>query len=166
VRHKRTHTSTFETFADRLAISPKARQALGLAPVPLGRPGTSAERSPVGEATLPAQTPGTVRPAAAGLSRLQGLDGVRSHLDVVPAVLKAEQTRRRAGLEVRRPAWKKLVFAGPPGSGGRRTLQPRPVRRQKRREVPATALARPLRRGARHRNRTGLDAGAGERDGG
>jgi len=123
-RHKRTPaaSSTFEAFADGLAIPPKARQALGLAPVPLGGTGSSSERSPSGGAALPAQSPsGTARPAAAGLSGLQGLEGVRSELDVVIAVLKAEQVRRKAGSAVRRPAWKNLLFTGPPDSGKSRT---------------------------------------------
>jgi hypothetical protein len=124
VRHKRTPTasSTFEAFADGLAIPPRARQALGLAPVPLGGAGSSSERSPSGHAAPPAQTPsGAARPPVAGLSGLQGLDGVRSQLDHVIAVLKAEQARRKAGSAVRRPAWKNLVFTGPPGSGKSRT---------------------------------------------
>jgi hypothetical protein len=124
VRHKRTPTAsaTFEAFADGLGIPPKARQALGLAQVPPGGPGPGTERSPSGSAALPAQTPsGTARPATAGLSGLQGLEGVRSQFDVVIAVLKAEQVRRKAGLAVRRPAWKNLVFTGPAGGGKSRT---------------------------------------------
>lgn len=46
---------------------------------------------------------------------------MRSQLDTVLGVLKAEQDRRRAGLAVRRPAWKNLVFTGPAGSGKSRT---------------------------------------------
>jgi hypothetical protein len=42
---------------------------------------------------------------------------VRRQLDPVIAVLAAEQRRRNAGLEVRRRAWKNLVFTGGPGSG-------------------------------------------------
>jgi AAA lid domain/ATPase family associated with various cellular activities (AAA) len=124
VRHKRTPTasSTFEAFADGLIVPPRARQALGLAPVPLGGAGASPERSPGGRAVLPAQVPsGTARPSAPGLSGLQGLEGVRGQLDVVIAVLKAEQVRRKAGSAVRRPAWKNLVFTGPAGSGKSRT---------------------------------------------
>jgi hypothetical protein len=45
---------------------------------------------------------------------------------------------------------------GPP----RRALQPRPVRRRQPREVPATAVARPLRRRACSRPRAGLSPGA------
>lgn len=124
VRHKRTPSasSTFEAFADGLAIPPRARQALGLAPVPSGGLDSGAVRSPGGGATLPAQTlSGAARPAAAGLSRLHGLEEVRSQLEVVIAVLKAERDRRTAGLAVRRPTWKNLVFTGPPGSGKSRT---------------------------------------------
>jgi hypothetical protein len=123
-RHKRTPTasSTFEAFADGLAIPPRARQALGLAPIPLGGAGPGPEQSPGGRAALPAQAPsGTARPPTGGLSRLPGLEGVRSELEVVIGVLKAEQDRRKAGLAVRRPAWKNLVFTGPPGSGKSRT---------------------------------------------
>jgi hypothetical protein len=35
----------------------------------------------------------------------------------VIAVIRAEQAHKDAGLAVRRPAWKNLVFAGGPGSG-------------------------------------------------
>lgn len=124
VRYKRapSASSTFEAFADGLAIPPRARQALGLAPVPSGGPGPSTERSPSGGAARPAQTPsGAARPAAGGLSGLQGLEEVRGQLDVVVAVLKAERDRRAAGLAVRRPEWKNLVFTGPPGTGKSRT---------------------------------------------
>lgn len=118
VRRKRipSASKTFEAFADGLGIPAAARQALGLAPVPSGGP--SPESSPGGRAAAPAPAPpGTIRPPATGLSGLQGLEGVRSQLDDVIAVLEAEQVRRRAGLAVRRPAWKNLVFTGPPGSG-------------------------------------------------
>jgi hypothetical protein len=125
VRHKRTPTasSTFEAFADGLAIPPKARQALGLAPVPVSGPGPSTEGSPGEHPALPAQTPlsSTARAGAGGLSGLRGLEEVRSQLEVVIGVLKAEQDRRKAGSAVRRPAWKNLVFTGPPGSGKSRT---------------------------------------------
>jgi hypothetical protein len=124
VRHKRTPTasSTFEAFADGLAIPPRARQALGLAPVSSSGPGPGTERSPNGRTVAPVQAPsGAVRPAAAGLSGLRGLEGVRRQLDMVIEVLRAEQVRRKAGLAVRRPAWKNLVFAGPAGSGKSRT---------------------------------------------
>jgi hypothetical protein len=78
VRHKRTPTasSTFEAFADGLAIPPRAQQALGLARVPVGSPGPGIERSPGGRAAQPAQAPsGTARPPATGLSGLHGLEG-------------------------------------------------------------------------------------------
>jgi hypothetical protein len=124
VRHKRTPTAaaSFEAFADGLAIPPRARQALGLAPVPLGGPAPGTEHSPSERAALPVQAPsGTARPVTGGLSGLQGLEGVRSQLEVVIAVLKAQQVRRKEGLAVRRPAWKNLVFTGPAGSGKSRT---------------------------------------------
>jgi AAA lid domain/ATPase family associated with various cellular activities (AAA) len=124
VRHKRAPaaSSTFEAFADGLAVPPKARQALGLAPVPAGGPGPGTERSSGGGTGPPARKPsGAARPAAAGLSGLQSLEGVQGQLDVVISVLKAEQIRRKAGLAVRRPVWKNLVFTGPAGSGKSRT---------------------------------------------
>jgi transcriptional regulator with XRE-family HTH domain len=121
-KRKPSASSSFDAFADGLAIPAGARQALGLAPVPPGGPGPGAERSPGGRAASPAQAPsGTARPAAAGLSGLQGLEEVRSQLETVLRVLKAEQERRGAGLAVRRPAWKNLVFTGPAGSGKSRT---------------------------------------------
>jgi hypothetical protein len=127
VRHKRAPaaSSTFEAFADGLAVPAAARQALGLAPVPAGGsgsgrspgPGPGAE-SPGGGVGPPARAPsGPGGPAVAGLPGLQGLEGVRGQLDAVIAMLKAEQVRRKAGLGVRRPAWKNLVFTGPAGSG-------------------------------------------------
>jgi transcriptional regulator with XRE-family HTH domain len=112
-KRKPSASSSFDAFADGLAIPPGARQALGLAPVPQGGPGPGAERSPGERAGLPAQAPsasGAARPQAGGPSRLQGLEGVRGQLDVVVKVLKAEQDRRKAGSAVRRPAWKNLVF--------------------------------------------------------
>src|ERR1700761_2616388 len=103
-KRKPAASSSFDAFADGLAIPAGARQALGLAPVPPGGPGPSAERSPGGGAGLPARAPsGTARPPAAGLSGLQGLEEVLGQLEVVLGVLKAEQDRRRAGLAVRRP---------------------------------------------------------------
>jgi stage V sporulation protein K len=117
-------SKSFEAFADGLGIPAAARQALGLAPVPPGSPGPGpgADRSPGERAGLPARAPsGTARPPVTGLSGLQGLEEVRGQLEVVLGVLKAEQERRRAGLAVRRPAWKNLVFTGPAGSGKSRT---------------------------------------------
>jgi hypothetical protein len=133
VQHKRAPkaSSTFEAFADGLAIPSAARQALGLAPVPSAVPEVGApEHAPGGRVTPPKETPpGQARPAAhspggiaaAGVSGLQGLDSVRRQLAPVIAVLKAEQSRRSAGSEVRRRAWKNLVFTGGPGSGKSRT---------------------------------------------
>jgi hypothetical protein len=129
VQHKRTPqaSSTFEAFADGLALPPTARQALGLAPA--SRAGAP-EHSPGGRAAPPQGTlSGGVRPAAhpaaaiaaGGVAGLQGLESVRSQLEPVFAVLRAEQGRRSAGLEVRRAAWKNLVFTGGPGSGKSRT---------------------------------------------
>ena len=125
-RRKRTPaaSTSFEAFANGLAVPPAARQALGLAPLPPVAPvppaaaGPGSERSPGGRPAPLAPAPsGTVRPLATGLADLKGLEGVRDQLDVVIAVLKAEQARRKAGAAVRRPAWKNLVFTGLAGSG-------------------------------------------------
>jgi hypothetical protein len=52
-----------------------------------------------------------------GLGSLPGLKAVRDQLAERIAVLQAEQARRNAGAEIRRPAWKNLVFTGGPGTG-------------------------------------------------
>jgi len=52
-----------------------------------------------------------------GLADLPGPKAVRDQLAERIAVLQAEQARRNAGMEVRRPAWKNLVFTGGPGTG-------------------------------------------------
>jgi hypothetical protein len=52
-----------------------------------------------------------------GLASLPGLKAVRDQLAARIAVLQAEQARRNAGAEIRRPAWKNLVFTGGPGTG-------------------------------------------------
>jgi hypothetical protein len=52
-----------------------------------------------------------------GLADLPGLTVVSDQLAARIAVLQAEQARRAAGIEVRRPAWKNLVFTGCPGTG-------------------------------------------------
>lgn len=46
-----------------------------------------------------------------------GLEAVRDQLAPRIAVLQAERARRDAGIEIRRPAWKNLVFTGGPGTG-------------------------------------------------
>ena len=38
-------------------------------------------------------------------------------------MLRAEQARRRAGIEIARPAWKNLVFTGGPGAGKSRAAR-------------------------------------------
>ena len=48
---------------------------------------------------------------------LPGLETVERQLEEMLVVLWAEQQRRMAGSVVRRPTWKNLIFAGPPGSG-------------------------------------------------
>ena len=127
VQHKRAPraSSTFEAFADGLAVPAMARQALGLAPVSPAVSGLSPGQSPGGRAAPPAETPAGARPvprslagpAAGGWSGQQWPETVRRQLDPVIAVLAAEQRRRNAGSEVRRRAWKNLVFTGGPGSG-------------------------------------------------
>jgi hypothetical protein len=52
-----------------------------------------------------------------GLAGLPGLTAVSDQLAARITVLQAEQARRNAGMEVRRPAWKNLVFTGGPGTG-------------------------------------------------
>jgi hypothetical protein len=57
------------------------------------------------------------------LAALPGLEQVAGQIAPVIAVLRAEQARRRAGIEIRRPAWKNLVFAGGPGTGKSRAAR-------------------------------------------
>ena len=64
-----------------------------------------------------------------GLAALPGLETVTGQIADLIAVLRAEQARRQAGIEIRRPAWKNLVFTGGPGTGKSRA---------------ARALARPV----------------------
>jgi hypothetical protein len=47
---------------------------------------------------------------------LPGLEAVSDQLAGLITVLRAEQARR-AGIEIRRPAWKNLVFTDAPGAG-------------------------------------------------
>jgi hypothetical protein len=60
------------------------------------------------------------------LTDLPGLKAVMDQLAARIAVLQAEQARRNAGVAVRRPAWKNLVFTGGPGTGksGQQRLSP------------------------------------------
>jgi len=58
-----------------------------------------------------------------GLAGLPGLDPVAGQLGERIAVLRAEQARRQAGLAIKRPAWKNLVFTGGPGSGKTRAAR-------------------------------------------
>jgi hypothetical protein len=48
---------------------------------------------------------------------LPGLEAVERQLEEVVIVLRAERQRRLSGAVIKRPTWKNLVFAGPPGSG-------------------------------------------------
>jgi hypothetical protein len=52
-----------------------------------------------------------------GLAGLPGLKAVRDPLAGRIDVLQAEQARRATGADVRRTAWKNLVFTGGPGTG-------------------------------------------------
>lgn len=61
-----------------------------------------------------------------GLAALPGLETVTRQIADLIAVLRAEQARRRAGIEIRRPAWKNLVFTGGPGTGKSRAAGPWP----------------------------------------
>ena len=58
-----------------------------------------------------------------GLAALPGLETVTGQIADLIAVLRAEQARRRAGIEIRRPAWKNLVFTGGPGTGKSRAAR-------------------------------------------
>jgi hypothetical protein len=57
------------------------------------------------------------------LAALPGLEQVAEQIAPLIAVLRAEQARRRAGIEIRRPAWRNLVFAGGPGTGKSRAAR-------------------------------------------
>ncbi len=52
-----------------------------------------------------------------GLAALPGLEQVAGQLAGLIAVLRAEQARRQAGIQIRRPAWKNLIFTGGPSHG-------------------------------------------------
>jgi hypothetical protein len=67
-----------------------------------------------------APAPGT---GLGGLAALPGLEPVAGQIADLIAVLRAEQARRRAGIEIARPAWKNLVFAGGPGAGKSRAAR-------------------------------------------
>jgi hypothetical protein len=51
------------------------------------------------------------------LAALPGLEAVSEQLAGLITVLRAEQARRQAGMEISRPTWKNLVFTGGPGTG-------------------------------------------------
>jgi hypothetical protein len=51
------------------------------------------------------------------LAALPGLEMVAGQIEPLITVLRAEQGRRQAGIEISRPAWKNLVFTGGPGHG-------------------------------------------------
>ena len=61
--------------------------------------------------------PGPDRDGGLDLGGLACLETVAEQLAGVIAVIRAELARKDAGLAVRRPVWKNLVFAGGPGSG-------------------------------------------------
>jgi len=58
-----------------------------------------------------------------GLAGLPGLETVAGQLGERIAVLRAEQARRQAGLAIKRPAWKNLLFTGGPGTGKSRAAR-------------------------------------------
>jgi hypothetical protein len=67
---------------------------------------------------------------AGGLAELPGLETVAGQLTPLITMLRAEQARRNAGIQISRPAWKNMAFTGGPGAGKSRA---------------ATAIARPYR---------------------
>jgi len=59
----------------------------------------------------------TASRAQAGWTCFPGWEQSGDQLAARIAVLQAEQARRAAGAQIRRPAWKNLVFTGGPGTG-------------------------------------------------
>jgi stage V sporulation protein K len=57
------------------------------------------------------------------LTALPGLEAISNQLAGLITVLRAEQARSRAGIEIRRPTWKNLVFTGGPGAGKSRAAR-------------------------------------------
>ena len=57
------------------------------------------------------------------MGALPGLETVTEQLAGPIAVLRAEQARRQAGIEISRPAWKNLIFTGGPGTGRSRAAR-------------------------------------------
>ena len=57
------------------------------------------------------------------LAALPGLETAAAQIAPLIAVLRAEQARRRACIEIRRPAWRNLVFTGGPGTGKSRAAR-------------------------------------------
>src|SRR5579859_5438654 len=66
---------------------------------------------------------GTSESDPAELAALYGLEPVTTQLTGLIAILRAEQARRQAGIQISRPAWKNLVFTGAPGAGKSRAAQ-------------------------------------------
>jgi stage V sporulation protein K len=56
-------------------------------------------------------------PDGGGLVALPGLEIIAGQLAPLIMVLRAEQARRKGGIQITRPAWKNLVFTGGPGTG-------------------------------------------------
>ena len=116
-------SSSFESFADGLGVPAAARQALGLADDAARTdrkhpaqeqgstpaPGLAAGSAPLSPAAVPAST--------WSVDSLLGRTTVQAQLRDVLAALEAQQRRRAAGLVVRRPVWKNLVFVGGAGTG-------------------------------------------------
>ena len=72
--------------------------------------------------TAPDRTPGLEHDMGE-LAALPGLEKVAGQIAPLIAVLQAEQARRRAGIEIRHPAWKNLVFTGGAGTGKSRAAR-------------------------------------------
>jgi transcriptional regulator with XRE-family HTH domain len=124
-KRKPRASSVFEAFADGLGVPAAARQALGLAddgnPAGAGpgraRPAGGGAGPPALTAAAGAPLPFPARAPVEGLGDLLGRETVRARLGEVVAAVAAERRRRDAGLVVRRPVWKNLVFTGGPGAG-------------------------------------------------
>jgi hypothetical protein len=67
--------------------------------------------------------PGLAQDGEPDMVGLPGLEMISEQLAARIAVLRAEQARHQAGMAVKRPAWKNLVFTGGPGTGKSRTAR-------------------------------------------
>jgi len=62
-----------------------------------------------------------------GLVAVPGLEMVAGQFAPLITVLRAEQARRKAGIQITRPAWKNLVFTGGPAPASPAPPQPSPA---------------------------------------